>query len=168
MSKSKLCYNRLSVGQSLLALSSRLGPKTTFLLLSDSCGFVDVGRPLRREGVSVIYSCYWASPTQSFTGPSPTGLITIFYCLRFETPPTWRAWSPYLYLTGGGPAIPQGTEFPFRRLLRLAGLRWICESQVQSYLRVAVYRQSVHLVVKPREIHDQRFFDWIIAVIVLM
>jgi hypothetical protein len=25
------------------------------------------------------------------------GLMTIFYCLRFKTPPTWRARSPYLY-----------------------------------------------------------------------
>jgi hypothetical protein len=26
-----------------------------------------------------------ASPAQSFSGPSPVGLVTIFYCLRFET-----------------------------------------------------------------------------------
>jgi hypothetical protein len=32
----------------------RLGPKTRFLLLSDSCGFVDVGRPIWREDGSVI------------------------------------------------------------------------------------------------------------------
>jgi hypothetical protein len=30
-------------------------------------------------------------------GPSLAGLMTTFYCLRFETPPTWRARSPYLY-----------------------------------------------------------------------
>jgi hypothetical protein len=51
--------------------------------------------------------------------------MTIFYCLRFETPPTWRARSPYLYpQEEGGPVIPPGTGFPFRRLLLLAGLRW--------------------------------------------
>jgi hypothetical protein len=27
---------------------------------------------------------------------------TTFYCLRFETPPSWRAKSPYLYRTGTG------------------------------------------------------------------
>jgi hypothetical protein len=37
-------------------------------------------------------------------GPSPAELITIFYCLRLETPPTWRARSPYLY--------PPGTAWP--------------------------------------------------------
>jgi hypothetical protein len=51
--------------------------------------------------------------------------MTIFYCLRFETPKTWRARFPYLYPPGtGGPVIPPGTGFLFRRLLRLAGLRW--------------------------------------------
>jgi hypothetical protein len=35
-------------------------------------------------------------------GPSPAGLITLLYCLRFETPPTWRARSPFLYPPGTG------------------------------------------------------------------
>jgi hypothetical protein len=53
------------------------------------------------------------------------GIHVIFYCLRFETPPTWRVRSPHLYSPGTGwPFIPLGTGFPFRRLLRLAGLRW--------------------------------------------
>jgi hypothetical protein len=39
------------------------------------------------------------SPAQSYSGRSPVGLMTIFHCLRFETPPTWRARSPYLYIT---------------------------------------------------------------------
>jgi hypothetical protein len=38
----------------------------------------------------------WSSPAQSLSGPSPAVLITIFYCPRFETPPTWRVTSPYL------------------------------------------------------------------------
>jgi hypothetical protein len=28
------------------------------------------------------------------------GLMATFYCLRFQTPPTWRARSPYLYPSG--------------------------------------------------------------------
>jgi hypothetical protein len=50
-SKSKLSYDRRSVGQSLLASSTHLGLTTRFILLSDSCGFVDVGRSLTRERV---------------------------------------------------------------------------------------------------------------------
>jgi hypothetical protein len=30
------------------------------------------------------------------------GLVTIFYCLKLETPPTWRARPPYLYPPGTG------------------------------------------------------------------
>jgi hypothetical protein len=51
---------------------------------------------------SVVYSCCWFSPAQSLLGLSPVGLVTIFYCLRFETPATWRTRSPYLYPPGTG------------------------------------------------------------------
>jgi hypothetical protein len=56
-----------------------------FLSLSDSCRFVDMGCSLWWQDRSVVYSCCWPSPAQSFLGPSPVGLTTIFYCLRFET-----------------------------------------------------------------------------------
>jgi hypothetical protein len=49
--------------------------------------------------------------------------MTTIYCLRFGTPPTWRARSPYLY-PPGSPVIPPGTGFPFRCLLLFTGLRW--------------------------------------------
>jgi hypothetical protein len=43
------------------------------------------GRPLWHEDGSVVYNCYCHSPAQSFSGPSPVGLVDIFYCLTFET-----------------------------------------------------------------------------------
>jgi hypothetical protein len=46
--------------------------------------------------------CWRPSPAQSYSGPGPAGLMIIFYCLRFETPPTWRARSPYLFPPGAG------------------------------------------------------------------
>jgi hypothetical protein len=49
--------------------------------------FVDVERSLWREDGSVIYNILWPSLAQSFSNPSPVGLATIFYCLRFETSP---------------------------------------------------------------------------------
>jgi hypothetical protein len=101
-SKSKLCYDRLSVGQPGLVSSTLLGLTTRFVILSDSCGFVEVGRSPWQENGSAVYNCWWSSPAQSFLGPSPAGLVTTFCCLRFETPPTWRVKSPYLYLPGTG------------------------------------------------------------------
>jgi hypothetical protein len=41
-------------------------------------------------------------------------LITIFYCIRFETLPTWRARSPYLYCPGiGSPGYISRHRVPF-------------------------------------------------------
>jgi hypothetical protein len=47
---------------------------------------------------------------QSFLGPSPVGLMTIFYCPRVEAHP-----SPCIYipLAKGGPVTSPGTGFPF-------------------------------------------------------
>jgi hypothetical protein len=39
----------------------------------------------RREDGSVFCICSWSSPAQSFSGPSPLDLATIFYCLSLET-----------------------------------------------------------------------------------
>jgi hypothetical protein len=48
-----------------------------------------------------------------------------YFTVCFETPSTWRIRSPYLNPPGTGwSVIPPGTGFPFRRLLRLAVLRW--------------------------------------------
>jgi hypothetical protein len=73
------------VGQSVsLGVEPHLGLMTRYLLLFDSYGPVFVGRPLSREDGSVFFICYWSSPAQSFSGPSPLDLTTIFYCLSFE------------------------------------------------------------------------------------
>jgi hypothetical protein len=47
-------------------------------------------------------------------GPSLAGLVTMFYCLTFETPPTWGVKSPYLYPPGTGwPSYTPTHCFPF-------------------------------------------------------
>jgi hypothetical protein len=90
------------------------GAKTRFLLMSDSCGFVDVGRPLRREEGSVVYNCCWPSTAQSLSGPSSVTFMSIFYCFRFEISPTRRARSPYLHPPGiGWPSYTPRYWVPF-------------------------------------------------------
>jgi hypothetical protein len=79
------------------------------------CGFVILQLPPWREDGSVIYCYWWPSPAQSRLGLSPAVLKTVFYC-----PNPWDSPQP----GGPGPRKPPGTGFPFRRLLRLAGLRW--------------------------------------------
>jgi hypothetical protein len=162
-SRSKLCYDRRLVGQCLVS-SPHLGHKIGVLLLSDSCGFVHVGRPLWRDDGSVVHNYSWALPALSFSGLSPAGLRTLFYCLRFETPQPGGP-GPRIYIAQeqGGPVIPPGTAFPFRRLIRLAGLRWryqtrLHQIRVKVTLLLAVYRPSVRLGGKPLGTHDQRLF----------
>jgi hypothetical protein len=61
------------------------GLRPDFYNCQTVAGFVDVRHSLCREDGCVVYNCCWPSPAQSFSGPSPLGLATIFYCLRFET-----------------------------------------------------------------------------------
>jgi hypothetical protein len=91
-----------------------------------SWGFIIFWRPFWRKDGSVIYCCCWTSPAQPLSSLSPAGLKTIFYC-----PNVFRLLQPggsgphiYILLEQSGPAIPPVTGFPFRRLLRLAELRW--------------------------------------------
>jgi hypothetical protein len=68
-------------------------PLSDFCFLSDSCEFLNVGRPLWREDGSVIYSykCFWALPRPKSHNSCP------YISVSSETPPTCRARSPYLY-----------------------------------------------------------------------
>jgi hypothetical protein len=73
-------------GQSVsLGVEPHLRLRTRYLLLFDNYGLDFVGRPLWWENGSPFCICYWLLPAPSFSGPSPFGLATIFYRLRFET-----------------------------------------------------------------------------------
>jgi hypothetical protein len=77
---------RLTVSQSVsLGVEPHLRLMTRYLLHFDSYGIVFLGRPLLREGGSVFCICCWPSSAYSFSGPSHLRLLTISYCLRFET-----------------------------------------------------------------------------------
>jgi hypothetical protein len=68
-------------------------------------------------------------------GSESSGNHDQIYYLRFETPPTWRARSPYLYRPGTGwPSYNRRHWVPFRRLLRLAGLRWMFHTGTYIYI----------------------------------
>jgi hypothetical protein len=70
-SKSMLYYDIRSVDQFVLVSGTHLGSTTKHLLPWNCCGF-DVGRPLWQEDRSVVCSCCWALPAQSFSGLSPS------------------------------------------------------------------------------------------------
>jgi hypothetical protein len=102
------------IRQIYVAIKSHLGPKARYLLLSDSCWFVDVGHPLWREDGSVI--CNYCLPRRCSDSvvQVPRDSWPFFHCLRLGILLTWRARSPYLYSPGTrGPVILPGTGFIF-------------------------------------------------------
>jgi hypothetical protein len=84
-SKSKSHCDWRSVSLSVLVSSPIWGSWPDIYYLCDSYGLLFVGRPLWREDGCIVCICCWSLPLQSFWGPSPLGLATIFYCLKFET-----------------------------------------------------------------------------------
>jgi hypothetical protein len=71
-----------------------------------------VGRSMWRENGSVVYNCYWPSPAQSFSGPSPVGLVTIFYGHRFETSLFVASYDSQGYSGGIRPRLHMGDTQP--------------------------------------------------------
>jgi hypothetical protein len=83
-SKSKLCYDRSSVGQCVLVSSAHLGLTTRFCYSQTVAGMLMWGA-LSDERTGLPFTIP-AGLCQSFLGPSPLGLAYIFYCLRFDSP----------------------------------------------------------------------------------
>jgi hypothetical protein len=75
---------------------------SNFILQLNTYGYSSYVTSFLTRGWVCCLQLLMASPAQSFSGPSPAGLMATFYCLRFKTPPAWRARSLYLYLPGRG------------------------------------------------------------------
>jgi hypothetical protein len=69
-----------------LCVKSPSGAQDQIFVTVRHCGFIDVRRLFWREDGSLVYSRCSSTPAQLFSVPSPAGLMTIFYCLKFETP----------------------------------------------------------------------------------
>jgi hypothetical protein len=97
-SKSKLYYDLRSCRTVCLGVRHSSGTCDQFLsflqLFLDIYRFVDVGHPLWLEVRSVVYSFCWTSPVQPFWDLSPTGLMSIFYCLYFWDSPIMEGQVP--------------------------------------------------------------------------
>jgi hypothetical protein len=70
---------------------------------------------LWREDGPVVYNCWWSSQAQSFLGPSPVVLVTIFYCLRFETSLFVASYDSQEYGGGIRPCLHTGLNIPISK-----------------------------------------------------
>jgi hypothetical protein len=85
MSKSKSHCDWRSVSQKVLVSSPIWGSCPDIYYCFDSCGLVLCGAPSLKRGRVYLLYMLLALPAQSFLGPSPFGLATVYYCLKFET-----------------------------------------------------------------------------------
>jgi hypothetical protein len=80
------------------------------LLLSDHCGFVDMGRPLWREDGSLVYNCCCFCQRSHSQVRVPRGSWTPFTASDLRLPqPGGQGPSIYIPQEQGGPVIPPGT-----------------------------------------------------------
>jgi hypothetical protein len=84
----------------------------------------------------------WSSPAQLFSGPSSASLMIIFCCLKFETPPTWRARPPYLYPPGTG--WPSYVYIP-RHWVPFSSPSTTCRATVEVFEPASTRAQVQHL-----------------------
>jgi hypothetical protein len=115
-SKSKLSYDRRSVGQSVLVSGHHQGPWPIFLLLDiffgqlQICYFVAPSLTRGRVCNLVLLQCLASAGLWSESHGTQDYVIIQFLRLL----PTWRARSPYLYpKKQGGPVIPPRHWVPF-------------------------------------------------------
>jgi hypothetical protein len=125
-SQSHIVVDGQTVSQSVLASSPIWSswPDIYYCLTVTVLYFV--GLPLWREGGSIFYICCWLLPAQSFSGPSPLVLATIFYCLRFETSHFVDSDSVYVWmLLKSGPCIRNRRHLVARFTFPVLALPWI-------------------------------------------
>jgi hypothetical protein len=95
---SSVIYDWRFITNQFVLATSPLRPTTRiFIFQLNTCGYSPYVTSCLTRGWVCRLQLLLGSPAQSFSGPSPTGLMTTFYSLRFETPSTWRAKSPYFY-----------------------------------------------------------------------
>jgi hypothetical protein len=94
---SELLYDwRFTADRFVLAASPLRATRRIFIFQPNTCGYSPYVTSSLKRGWVRRLQLLLALTSQSFTGPNPVGFMT-FYCLIFETLPTWRTGSPYLY-----------------------------------------------------------------------
>jgi hypothetical protein len=166
-SKTKLCHDRLSVGQSVLVSSPTQGPTQIFVTGRQLWGCWFVAPSHQRGRVLAFTIAAGASQRSHSRVRVPTILwpyVTVFDLgLSQSEGPGPRIYIPQKQ---SGPAISPGNTFHFRRLLRLTELWWKYSNpplhgrdsaQSQSHITTDVNSISKSWCLAPSGAHDQIF-----------
>jgi hypothetical protein len=83
-SESELLYDwRFTANHFVLATSPLRLTTSNFIFQLNTCGYSPYVTSSLARGLVCRLQLLLSSPAQSFSGPSPAGLMTTFYCLRF-------------------------------------------------------------------------------------
>jgi hypothetical protein len=74
---------RFTVNQFVLATGSLRPTTSNFILQLNTCGYSSYVTSSLTRGWVCRLKLLLSSPAQSYSGPSPAGLMTTFYCLRY-------------------------------------------------------------------------------------
>jgi hypothetical protein len=162
-SKSKLCYNHRSFGLFLLVSSTHLGPQDQIFLLSDSCKFVDVGRPLWwKDGLfaiaAVLHQC---SDCRVQVPRDSWPYITVWY-LRFHQPggpgpciyPPGTGWPNYTPRHWVSFSLPPTTCRTMVEVFEPASMQWLTSnSELTPYVASVWIAQKTPLPTVPSLLH---------------
>jgi hypothetical protein len=124
--ETKLCYDRWSVGQSVLVSSTHLGPNTRISITLKTVVGLFMWGSLSDERMGLSFTIA-ACPLQAIIlGPRVPRDLWPYFTLSNSRLLQHGGPGPRIYIPPeqGGPVMPTDTGLPFRSLLRLAGLRW--------------------------------------------
>jgi hypothetical protein len=125
-SESDLLYDRrFTVNQFVLATSPLRLTTSNFIFQLNTCGYSPYVTSSLRRGWACRLQLLLVLSSAVIVRSETRGTMTPFYCLRFETPPTWRTRFPYLY--------PTGTDWP-----GYTPRHWVPFSSPPSIRRVTV------------------------------
>jgi hypothetical protein len=161
-SKSKLCLRQSVRRPVYLGVKPHLGPKTRFLLLSDSCGFVDVS-VLSDERTGLSFTIAAGPHQRSHSRVRVRGTHDHILLSRIRDSPklddqVLRNRVAQLY-PGSEPLFVVSYDSQgYGGCIRIR-LHTGFKVKAKDTLRPAIYGQSVRLGIKPLETHDQRFIS---------
>jgi hypothetical protein len=90
-----------------------------------------------------IFTTVLVSPVQSFSGPSPVGLTTIFYCLRIEASLSVASYDSQGYSESIRPRLHTGV-LPANQLLVLSVPGEVRRQKTMSHISSVIQRKCCH------------------------
>jgi hypothetical protein len=167
-SKSKLCYDRRSVG---LGVKTPSGVQDQIFVTTRHFSCLLMQGALSDERTGLSFTIAAGHHQGSHSRVSRAGLMTIFYSLIRDSSILVSQVPVFISPKNREAQLyPPDTEFPFHSLLRLAGIRWTYSSLpprghgltvrviVRVTLRPAVYSQPIPLGAKPLAVPTRDFF----------